>query len=359
MQIFNAFVGVWVADFAAARRVTEKVLAGTRRQGWVTSLAGVLPMLAICSLGEGRLAAAGTALDEGLEIARRLGFENDETGMLALKARIAAQRGREAECRELADTALGRALSVGLMWAIELARLALAELELGLGNARAALEHLDQLDPSPLPPFAVLAAPDVIDAALRLGEPDRGKAALRRLEAWAPVSDVPLVTGLTARCRAVLADDPDEAEARFGEALEAHADQASTYEWARTQLAYGEWLRRERRKTEARSHLRDAAAAFEGLGAALWAERAHAELNATGEKARKRDVSTLDDLTPQELRIAQLVGSGATNREVAAQLFVSPKTVEYHLRKVFLKVGVNSRVELARHPVCNEHEGPN
>ena len=114
----------------------------------------------------------------------------------------------------------------------------------------------------------------------------------------------------------------------------------------------------QRRKTEARTQLRTALDTFEGIGATLWAERARGELQATGETARKRDVSTADELTPQELRIARLVAAGATNRDVAAQLFVSPKTVEYHLRKVFLKVGVTSRVELARVPLGNQDEGP-
>jgi DNA-binding CsgD family transcriptional regulator len=154
--------------------------------------------------------------------------------------------------------------------------------------------------------------------------------------------------GQVARCGAMLADGPDEREQLFTAALAHHLEAAPAYELARTRLAYGEWLRRERRRTEARVQLRGALDAFEGLGARLWAARARGELDATGEKARKRDVSTLEDLTPQELRIAQLVAEGASNRDVAAQLFVSHKTVEYHLRRVFQKLGVTSRVELAR-----------
>jgi DNA-binding CsgD family transcriptional regulator len=123
------------------------------------------------------------------------------------------------------------------------------------------------------------------------------------------------------------------AEELLGLALDLHGQGVSPFERARTQLVYGERLRRERRKADARTQLRDALGTFEGIGAVLWAERARGELRATGESARKRDASTVDDLTPQELRIAQLVGAGASNREVGAQLFVSPKTVEYHLRK--------------------------
>jgi DNA-binding NarL/FixJ family response regulator len=116
---------------------------------------------------------------------------------------------------------------------------------------------------------------------------------------------------------------------------------------ARTELLYGEWLRRERRRQDARVHLRAALEAFRGLGMRLFAERAEAELRATGETARKRDPSTLDDLTPQELQIARLVAQGQTNKEIAAQLFLSPRTIDYHLRKVFSKLEIASRAELA------------
>ena len=141
------------------------------------------------------------------------------------------------------------------------------------------------------------------------------------------------------------------AERLFVEALDHQARDLVPFERARTELAYGERLRRDRRKVDARVQLRCALDTFEGIGAPLWAERARGELRATGETARKRDVSTVDDLTPQELRIAELVAAGASNREVASQLFVSTKTVEYHLRKVFRKCGVATRVELARMPL--------
>jgi DNA-binding CsgD family transcriptional regulator len=186
---------------------------------------------------------------------------------------------------------------------------------------------------------------------VRAGETQQARAALERFEAWAPISPAPVVHGMVARCRAVLTEDAEEADRLFADALAAHELEVPPVETARTQLAYGERLRRDRRRVEARTQLRNALDTFEGLGIAPWAERARGELQATGETARKRDASTLDDLTPQELRIARLVAAGATNREVGAQLFVSPKTVEYHLRKVFMKLGVGSRVELARVPL--------
>ncbi len=347
----NAFIGAMRGDYPGSRKASEDSIELARQTGSLPAVVGAFPLVALGELGEGRLARAAATISEGLDLARRLGADNDETGLISIEARIAAQRGQEEECRRLAEIAMQRSLASGLGWATEQARLAYAELELALGNPHEALEHLDQLDPLPLPPLALLATPDLIDAALRVGEPERARAALARFEAWAPVSDTPLVTGLLARCRAVLAEDDDDAEALFQEAVDRHSDGAPIYERARSQLAYGERLRRARRRVEARTQLRTALDTFEGLGNRLWAERARTELNATGEKARKRDVSTLDDLTPQELRIAQLVAAGATNRDAAAQLYVSPKTVEYHLRKVFVKLSVSSRIELARMPL--------
>ena len=133
----------------------------------------------------------------------------------------------------------------------------------------------------------------------------------------------------------------------FAEAVELGSTLAPFHR-ARNQLLYGEWLRRERSRREARVHLRAASELFRALGAAPWEERAAAELRATGETARKRDPSTLDQLTPQELQIADLVADGLTNREIATQLYLSPRTIEYHLRKVFSKLGIASRSELIR-----------
>jgi DNA-binding CsgD family transcriptional regulator len=152
-------------------------------------------------------------------------------------------------------------------------------------------------------------------------------------------------SALLARCEALTgARGADEA---FGEAIAAAAA-LPPLQRARTELLYGEWLRRERRRTDARGHLRTALEMFRTMGAAPWAERAEAELRATGETARKRDVSAVEQLTPQELQIAGLVAGGLTNKEIAAQLFLSPRTVDYHLRKVFTKLGIASRSELIR-----------
>ena len=309
-------------------------------------LPGSLPLCAFVEITARRPTAAATLVAEGLEIAEELGFDNDTAALLAIKARVAALQGREDECRQCVEAALTHGIANGLGWATTIARLALAELELGLGDSHKALEHLEQLNPTMFPAQALLATPDVVDAALRAGEPERARAPLERFAAWAPVSREPLVPGMLARCRGMMTEDPGEAKRLFTEGLAYHTGDVPSFESARTQLAFGERLRRDRHRVEARAQLRPALEVFEGVGARPWAERARGELNATGETARKRDDSTRDDLTPQELRIAQLVAGGATNRDVAAQLFVSPKTVEYHLHKVFLKLGVKSRIEL-------------
>jgi DNA-binding CsgD family transcriptional regulator len=148
-----------------------------------------------------------------------------------------------------------------------------------------------------------------------------------------------------ARCRALVGDGDVREQFETALALDASL---SPFQQARTELLYGEWLRRERQLRDARRHLRRAAELFRRVGAPPWEQRAEAELRATGERTRRRDPSTLDRLTPQELQVAGYVAAGMTNRQIAAQLYLSPRTIDYHLRKVFSKLGVASRTELAR-----------
>jgi DNA-binding CsgD family transcriptional regulator len=351
-------ISMWIADFQPARNRFARLVAQRRAEGSLPELALALFLLAAGELCTGRVQAGFDASAEGLELVRQLGWVNDEASYLALHAWITALLGQESECRQCAAAARHHGLAVGHGLAVSEAHLALGELELGLGNAAAAIEHFEQVDPGPFPPTAILATPGLIDAALRLGEPARARAALDRFAAWAPVSRTPLVDGMLARCRAVLTADPARADALFGEALRHHDHRVPPFDRARTLLAYGERLRRDRRKTEARIQLHSAVDMFEGLSTPLWADRARDELRATGETARKRDESTLGTLTPQERRVARLVAEGASNKDVAAQLFLSSRTVEYHLGKVFTKLGVASRVELARLPLEPALTGP-
>jgi DNA-binding CsgD family transcriptional regulator len=342
--IWTGIASAYLGDLRSARDLLLRAVALART-------AGSFNTLPIALLGSARAAVNAKAFDaaeeytrEGIELTRQLAQENLETCFSAILVRCLAARGRIDECRELGDTTLNRALAHGLAVAADDVRLGIAELEVSLGHGAAARDMIEAVSH---PLLRLSAAPMLTDAVLLSGDPEPGRVVADALAARGEQAQDPGVLGVLARARALLAASTESAEALFLDALSRQRQHAEPFERARTELAYGEFLRRGQRRTEARAQLRDALATFEGLNTPLWAERARAELEATGITARKRDPSTLDTLTPQELRIAKLVAAGASNRDVAAQLFLSPKTVEYHLRKVYLKLGVSSRVELA------------
>jgi DNA-binding CsgD family transcriptional regulator len=194
--------------------------------------------------------------------------------------------------------------------------------------------------------FSNFAAVELIEAASRTGRSDRAAEALGILTKSTRASGTPWALGVEARSRALLMQG-DAAEALYREAID-HLDSTRLHvDLARVHLLYGEWLRRERRRLDARGGLRVAHDLFSDIGMEAFAERARIELRATGERAPKRTVDTVDQLTPQEAQISRLVAQGHTNREIAMQLFISPSTVEYHLRKAFRKLDVKSRTQLA------------
>ena len=300
-------------------------------------------------LWRGRFDEAAIVADEAVRLAREIGAANLVPHPLAVLAAVAAVRGREEEARDLAEEAirLAGAHGIGLAAASAAWTLGLLDLAHGRPEARERLSRLR--DPRPgtgHPLFTILSTPDRIEAAVRAGRPDEASAELPAYEAWATSSGAAWARARLACCRALLATG-GEATAHFREAVGV-GDDSRPLEAARIRLLYGEQLRRERRRAEAREQLRAALASFEQLGATVWADRARAELRATGETARKRDPSTLGELTPQELQIARLVAEGGSNKEIGAQLFLSPRTVEYHLRKVFAKLGIASRADLIR-----------
>ncbi len=189
---------------------------------------------------------------------------------------------------------------------------------------------------------------ELIEAAARSGNTEFAPDAIERLSDATRASATDWALGIEARSRALLTDG-EAAETLYREAIEALARTRVRVELARAHLLYGEWLRRERRRLDAREQLRTAHELFSQFGMEAFAERARVELEATGEHARKRTVETRDDLTPQEAQISRLAADGATNQEIAAQLFISPSTVDYHLRKAFRKLGVKSRRQLKDH----------
>jgi DNA-binding NarL/FixJ family response regulator len=188
--------------------------------------------------------------------------------------------------------------------------------------------------------------PELIEASVRTGDRRAAELAVERLTARSHSCTTAWARGVEAAVRALISDGPD-AEALYVEAIDQLARSRVVVLHTRAQLIYGEWLRREDRRADARTQLRAAYAAFEAMGAEGFAERARRELLATGDTVRTRTPETRDELTPQEAQIARLAGARLTNTEIAAQLYLSPRTVEYHLHKVFTKLGVSSRRELA------------
>ena len=186
---------------------------------------------------------------------------------------------------------------------------------------------------------------DLIEAAAHGGKPERAARPLERLTEIAEANGTDWALGFLARSRALLSEG-EAAERLYREAVERLDRTRIRVAQGRTLLVYGEWLRRENRRVDARAQLRAAHTSCSEIGMAVFAERARRELLATGETVRKRTVETIDDLTPQELQIANRAAEGQTNPEIGSQLFLSPRTVEWHLRKVFGKLGISSRKEL-------------
>ena len=341
----------WAAGFATdaarAARFAARAEQTARASGAVAPLTAIVMSRATWELRAARFSAAESAAAEALELARETGQDSIAAISLGLLAGVDAVRGREEDCRRRAGEALAMAKARGEAQPESAAELALAQLELATGRAADALERLKHIAADGHGAYRHAVVDDLVESAVRAGRPEE---ALEPLAFWREFARHPgIVLGELVLARAgALTAGRDEADARFAEALAVHARVPWPFAHARTELAYGEFLRRARRKAEARTHLRSALERFEALGAAPWAERAAGELRATGETARKRDASTIDQLTPQELQIARLAAEGARNRDIAARLFLSPKTVEYHLRKIFLKLDIGSRIELIK-----------
>ncbi len=297
-------------------------------------------------IGRGNFESAAECHAEGLDIAVALGARARAWELNAIG--LYAWRGDEQRVREYAAILLHEAMqSAGAGIMSNMARTAVIALAIARGQYREAFDHawyLFEIDP---PAGGNQALPDVIEAGVRCGEADAAEAALRRLELRATIAGTPWALGMLARSRALLADD-GEAGRLYEAALLELSRTEVVVERARTHLLYGEWLRRRRRRADARDHLRRAFMMFDVMGAKAFADRAATELAATGERTRRRTVDTANDLTPQEARVARLAATGATNREIAAQLFISAATVEHHLHQVFRKLNVTSRHQLAR-----------
>jgi DNA-binding CsgD family transcriptional regulator len=297
--------------------------------------------------GEWRTAVAACA--EGLELARQLGQENPASSVLNDLAFVQAVRGEEESCRDTAAAALEGFERSGAAAERERLRCTLGLLELGRDRLAEAITHLeeasDAVDAMGLCDRDVSPEPDLVEALVRAGSGDEGP---RYLERWLDRGAAGTFWGppLAARCSGLLGDG-DSFEAAFEQALVAHEALRDPFQLARTQLAYGQRLRREGRRVDSREQLRRALETFEHLEAEPWAERTRQELRASGAKLR-RAAEPGDELTPQELQIALQVAEGKANKEVAAAMFLSTKTVEFHLSRIYRKLGLASRSELVR-----------
>jgi DNA-binding CsgD family transcriptional regulator len=299
----------------------------------------------------GRWATARAEAAESVELALDTGQLPLLSHSLAALARVEAAMGQEEDARrhvreglELVTRFQGEAIGAYL-------HAALGALELALGRVPEAIEALEAYDRTArrieVQPAIVQAAPDLVEAYVRAGRREDAAAALAQLEAGAARTGSLWARAAAARCRGLLAPDA-EFRARFDEALKLLDDLPMPFERGRTLLAFGERLRRAKQRAEARPPLQEALDAFERLGARPWAERARTELRATGQASGRRSETAAEQLTPHELQIALLVAQGMTNREAAAALFLSPKTIEYHLGQIYRKLDVRGRAQLAR-----------
>jgi DNA-binding CsgD family transcriptional regulator len=341
-------LALWAAadqwDDGSWRRLTTRELERARNLGALTAIPLALSMLSYIHATSGELTAAEGLLDE----IRAAGEATGAPPQPYLAMWIAALRGREADTLDLIRAAREEAASRQEGYATFVIEHVTAVLYNGLaryGDALAALRR-QAVDPSyrdgsPRP------IAELIEAAVRSGEPRLAQLALERLAETTRAAGTDWALGIEARSRALLSRG-EAADALYREAIERLGRTSIRLQLARSHLLYGEWLRRERRRRDAREQLRTAHEMLSEFGAEAFAERARRELRATGEHARARTVETLAQLTPQETQIARLAAQGHTNREIATRLFISTSTVEYHLRKAFRKLDVRSRTQLAQ-----------
>jgi DNA-binding CsgD family transcriptional regulator len=335
MAIFE----LWDDDTFHALATRAVLMA--RETGALTMLPVALPYLAGVHLFGGDFAAASALIQEADAITTATGNAPNVYN----RGLIGAWRGVEAEAMELLDAGLRDATARGEGRVLALAGYSRAVLYNGLGRYEAAREAAERGADDDDQAYVGWSLAELVEAATRSGRPQAAAAALQRLQERACAADTDWALGVLSRSRALTSQD-DAADELYREAIERLERTRIRIDLARARLLYGEWLRRQHRRVEAREQLRPAYETFVAAGAEAFAERAGRELLATGETLRKRATHTRDALTPQEAQIARLAADGQTNPQIGAQLFISPRTVEYHLRKVFVKLDVSSRREL-------------
>jgi DNA-binding CsgD family transcriptional regulator len=350
-----------IGDDARAEELLRRSIALARASGTVNKLTHSLMIVALEGIFAGRSALAVEAM-EGFKLAKDAGLRNTASVLLAELAWFAAVRGEDDESRAYAAQVTAEARATRMAIAHTIAQWGLALLDLVRGRPELAAAQLEEVRAAPpgvcQPHIALMFMPDLVEASVRAGRETQAATAVTAFEGFAEPGAPTWALALAARCRALLCEDAVDAEREFSDALRLHAESARPFDRARTELLYGEHLRRSRRRVDSREHFRTALSLFEQIGAEPWAARARSELRASGETARKRDPTTVDLLTPQELQIARLVAEGLSNKEVAAHLFLSPRTIHHHLRHIFVKLDITSRTQLTRFALTDEEATP-
>jgi DNA-binding CsgD family transcriptional regulator len=310
---------------------------------------GALAPLSIALNGRGSVATHCGDFETATSLAAEKDVINELTGIRLASTcdlLLAGYRGRPAEATPLFSATTQDSITRGEGGAVQLASWAAAVLHNGLGRYAEALAVAEPVTGENYQPLATqLILPELIEAAVRTGQTEIARDGLDRLSAMTAIEGSDWATGLEERSRALVSEG-QEAEHHYAEAVERLGRTQLQPELARAHLLYGEWLRRENRRLDARHQLHAAYHLLDAIGADGFAERARRELLATGEKVRKREIDTYSQLTPQEEHIVRLARDGRTNPEIAAELFISPRTVEWHFRKVFAKLGITSRRDL-------------
>jgi DNA-binding CsgD family transcriptional regulator len=327
----------------AAQQIGDELSRDLRAAGQIGWLPTALFYSGSAQAYGGRHQQAARTVAEGLRLAHDTGQQRWVDAFAEPLALLAAARGDEQLCHQLTGEALSRASRPA--WNTPWTSSALGLLDLGLGRAESALRRLETLAEGRrfFHIAATRSSPDLVEAAVRLGRPEAAAEPLALFETWSRNTGQGWTSALGYRCRALLDGDED----LFRAALALHEEDSRPFDEARTQLLYGEWLRREKRKADAAAQLRVALETFERIGAAPWAERARTELTATGTAGRSAERGPSASLTPQESQIVRLAALGLSNKDIAAQLFLSARTVGHHLYKAYPKLGVTSRSELA------------
>jgi DNA-binding CsgD family transcriptional regulator len=340
------WLGVFAAEILWDDESWDLLSIGHVRRARESGALGVLPVAlsqrAALHILEGDFAAATSLIEEAETVTKATGSQR----LLAVRVALAAFRGRESQAFELAGISAKDAARRGegagltfLQWATAVLCNGFGRYEEALAAAQRAVDDQHELV------FSTWAAAEMVEAATRSGVPKRAVSALRRLSDSTQASGSDWALGIEARSRA-LGSGGEAAERLYREAIGRLACTRLRMELGRAHLLYGEWLRRQNRRIDAREQLRTAHQMFADMGADGFAERAARELRATGERVRKRTADPRAQLTAREAQIARLAGDGLSNPEIAARLFMSPRTVEYHLHKIFTKLDISSRNQL-------------